>query len=235
MKRSIYSFVFLCITLLFYCNPAEAQSKIIRKSVKKTVTPQIAPVTPPKMVTLEAEPEAPPQPPPPAYEIKKPEAPRGIFGWGLNSDLGGGYTLGRGSAFSASGKIAFGDPFNLGSRFGLAEDAFEYKTGIGLVIGNDANNLSMFSLPFLAEAVVYLKEGSLFGLDPYLGCGANLNLIGTDSTLGGMGVQLYGGVLADFGSESGKAGISIGYYSLKVGNIRALEGLTISVSQPFIL
>jgi hypothetical protein len=72
-------------------------------------------------------------------------------------------------------------------------------------------------------------------MDPFLGLGLNYNLYGTDQRFGGMGKQLYAGVLVDFGSDIGKTAIGIGYSAIKVDAIRLAEGIAVSISQPLLL
>jgi len=207
---------------------AEAETKVIKKTVKKVVTPQIAPAQPPK---VEPTPEAdvaeplPPPPPPPNYEIKVTEEDKGLFGWGLNTDIDGKLLFGS-ILFGARGDFVFSDPLLIGEKIGLAEDAVEYKVGLGLAISD-----KLKTIPLFADAVVYLKEGSLFGMDPYLGTGLILNLYGTGKVSGGLGGQLYLGILADLGLDS-KTGFSLGYGSHQVGNDLSDSGIFFNVAQP---
>lgn len=239
MKKT--TILFIILSLLLTCsNYALAQSKIIKKTVKKVVTPEIAPAPPPLTSTNEADPilPPPPPPPPPISEVDTLKDNPGLFGWGINTDLSGSYLINRTGqqgllgVLALGGDIIFDDPFAIGSRIGLAEDAVEYKAGLGLAFGNDTNNNPTFSIGLSTDAVLYLKEGSLFGLDPFIGAGLNLNILGTDGKMGGMGGQLYGGILADLGLGAGKTGFSIGYNSIKVADARLAEGLFFSVTQP---
>jgi hypothetical protein len=249
MKIKKVSAWLLCFTMvlgvfLISARPAFAQTKVIRKNVTKVITPEIAPAEPPEENPAEeVVPDLPPPPPPPpdVYETESLKKDTGLFGWGLNTDIGGHYLLNRTGqegllgVIGVKGDLVLEDPLHLGSKIGLSEDAFEYKLGLGINVGNDINNEPIFSIPLYSEMVVYLKEGSLFGLDPFVGAGLNFNIMGTDGTMGGMGVQLFGGILADFGFESGKTGLSLGYSTNRVGDIRSAEGLTFSVTQPLIL
>ncbi|MFH1387212.1 MAG: hypothetical protein ABIH50_06070 [bacterium] len=215
----------LLITLLFSSTlPALAQSKVIKKTVRKVVTPQITPVAPPKIdVIPKVVPEIPP-PPPPVITVK-PEAPKGMFGWGVNADLGAKILSGS-LLLGARGDLIFTDPLLLGEKIGLAEDAVEYKLGLGFAFSD-----KLKTVPLFADAVVYLKEGSLFGLDPFIGAGLIFNLYGTGKISGGLGSQLYLGILADLGWES-RTAFSLGCATYKVGDNLTDSGVFLSVSQP---
>ena len=235
MKKLVGLTLIVLLGITVCASTASAQ-KVIRKTVRKIVRPSIAPTpAPTKVPTTETVP-TPPEPP----TTKTTETKKGLFGWGLNTDLSGLYLMTRNQtglmgAVGARGDIVFDDPLKLGSRIGLAEDALEYKVGLGLAFGADVNNAPINTIPLFADAVLYFKEGSLFGMDPYMGLGANLNLYGTGQTSGGLGSQIYGGLLADFGFEAGKTGFQIGYNAHRVGNTLLAEGISFSVMQPFIL
>lgn len=232
MKRTmaLLSIITLIITLsAFLADGADAQTKVIKKTVKKVVTPEIAPAQPPKVEpTPEAapvEPPPPPPPPPPTYQIETPEEDKGLFGWGLNTDIGGKLLFGS-ILFGARGDLVFSDPLTIGEKIGLAEDAVEYRTGLGLAVSD-----KLKTIPLFADAVVYLKEGALFGMDPYLGAGLIFNLYGTGKVSGGLGGQIYLGILADLGLES-RTGFSLGYASYKVGSDLSDSGVFLNVAQP---
>lgn len=238
----------LVLTLIFSlatmgADTAQAQTKIIKKTVKKVVTPEIAPAQPPQTEpTPEAVPEEvpPPPPPPPAYETEVLKKDTGIFGWGMSADVSGNYTYNRGQQgllglLLARGDILFDDPLALGERLGLAEDAVQYKLGLGLALGSDVNEQRIFSIPVFAGANIYLKEGSLGGMDPFVGAGLNLNLLGSDAKMGGMGTEIYGGVLVDLGFEAGKTEFSVGYNTLRISDSYLSEGIILSVTQPLII
>ena len=239
-NHKIISLLILTILVCLICvTAAAAQSKIIRKTVKKIVKPEIAPISAPKTeTTLEAVPT--PPPPPSSYKAEALEQDRGIFGWGRNVDLGGLYLMNRTGQTGLLGvlgariNIIFGDPLLLGSKLGLAEDAMEYKLGTGLVFGSDITNTPINSIPIFADAVLYLKEGSFGGLDPFIGAGFNSNLYGTGQNTGGSGSQIYVGILVDFGSAYGKTQIALGYSTIRVATLRTAEGIFLSVTQPLI-
>lgn len=232
------------ILLVLFClasfafDQAGAQNKVVKKTIHKVITAPVAPVEAPKNVPSKEVLAVPAPPPPPAtYEIEYKEASKGLFGWGLNADLGALYLLNsRGQTgllgvLGGRADIIFSDPLKLGAKIGLAEDALEYKAGLGLIYGNDTSNNSIKSLPLLADATLYLKEGSFFGLDPYVSAGLNLNLFGSGSQSGGLGWQFSGGVLVDFGLGN-KTAISLGFNSFRVSNLRLAEGLALTISQP---
>jgi len=230
MKNNIWSgsFIIFGLVAFLFAGESDAQSKIISKTVKKVITPQITPAAPPKTnPTEEVTPEVTPPPPPPDYEIKTIKENKGLFGWGLNTDIGVNFLTGNGSLIGIRGDIIFSDPLKLGEKIGLAEDAFEYKIGLGYGSGNN-----FYTIPLLAEAVAYLKEGSLFGLDPFIGTGLIYNLSGTGPLSGGLGGQIYLGILNDFGFGSGKTGISLGFGSYKVAETYSANGVQLAVSQP---
>ena len=236
MKKTCFILIIaLALSVGLISQRTEAQSKVIKKTVKKVVTPQIAPVEAPKTVPS---PEAVSEPPAPPteeeLEVILPEESKGLFGWGINTDIGGSFLFNNnGGLFGARGNIIFSDPLKMGAAIGLAEDAFEYKLGLGAVAGKDGNNNLLRSLPLYADTTLYLKEGSLFGLDPFIGAGLNLNLYGSDQKSGGLGGEFYGGILADFGFEAGKTAFTLGYGSNKVEGGLYTEGVYLLVSQPF--
>jgi len=216
----------LFLSAVCFCfDKAAAQTKVIKKTVKKVVTPEIAPAEPPKAVpTPEAVVEPPPPLPPPTFEVELPED-KGVFGWGLNTDLGGKLLFGS-LALGVRGDIIFDDPLILGEKIGLAEDAVEYKLGSGLVFSDKFK-----SIPLYADALIYLKEGSLFGLDPFASVGLILNLYGTGRVSGGLGGQINLGFLADFGFES-RTQVALGYGTYKIGSDLSDSGIQFSIAQP---
>ena len=240
LTRLMTILILIIVGFCFCLAPAFAQSKVIKKNVTKVIIPEIQ-----KEDSEESDPEATPtlSPPPPPSQINEAETTttkKGLLGWNKNADLTGLYLISsrnqQGLLGLIGGKLnmVFEDPLKLGAKMGLAEDAVEYNLGLGLLLGNDANNLGIVSIPLSFGGKLYLKESSLFGTDPYLGLGANYNLLGTGQAVGGaLGFQLYAGTLIDWGFEGGKTGISIGYNAFKVTDLRAAEGFFISISQPF--
>jgi hypothetical protein len=224
MKKTIAFLTLLTVVLSF--SALAAQTKVIHKTVRKVVSPQIAPIQPPKTeVSPEVTDTVPLPPPPPTFEVKLPATNKGLFGWGLNTDITGKLLFGSILA-SVRGDIVFSDPLKLGEKMGLAEDAVEYKVGLGFA-GSD----KLKTIPLFADITLYLKEGSLFGMDPMVGAGLIYNLYGTGKVSGGLGGQFYVGVLNDFGFPD-KTLITLGYGSYKVGNNLNDSGLQIAISQP---
>ncbi|MBI5400323.1 hypothetical protein HZB07_06970 [Candidatus Saganbacteria bacterium] len=224
MKKIIA--LLISLTLLLEGNAILAQSKIIRKTIRKVVTPQIAPVQPPKTTaTSEVTETVPLPPPPPTFEVRLPQTNKGVFGWGLNTDLTGKLLLGS-ILLSARGDVIFSDPLKLGEKMGLAEDAVEYKVGLGVAMSD-----KLKTIPLFADMTLYLKEGSLFGLDPMVGAGLIFNLYGTGRVSGGLGGQFYVGILNDFGFAD-KTLITLGYGTYNVGGSLSDSGLQIAISQP---
>lgn len=224
----------VAILTLTFISSSLAQNKVIRKTVRKVIKPEIAPEPAPveEPAVIEEMPDL-PQPPPEPGTFGQDS----LFGWNTKSELNGSYAYNSGQSgflglVGGNLNLIFADPAGLGSRIGLAEDALEYKAGLGLFLGQDKNDLNMFSLPLIANATLYLKEDSLFGLDPFIGAGVNLNLIGTDSTMGGLGFNLFAGSLADFGWGTGPTEFKLGYRSIKVGDIRTSDGIIFGVGQP---
>jgi hypothetical protein len=226
VKEMKYKNIALILLLVAILAGSASAQKVIKKTVKKVITPQISPVQPPKVeATPEVIPDLPPPPPPPSYEVETIEENNGIFGWGINSSVGGKLLYGSILA-GVRGDLVFADPLLLGEKLGLAEDAVEYKVGTGFVISD-----KLKSIPLFMDAVVYLKEGSLFGMDSYVGTGLIFNLYGTGQQSGGLGGQIYLGFLADFGFEE-RTGINVGYASYNVGSNISDKGIYVSLSQP---
>ncbi|MBU0630885.1 MAG: hypothetical protein KKC80_08250 [Candidatus Margulisbacteria bacterium] len=225
MKNKFVSLALAFCLLFSLAAAAGAQNKIIRKTIKKVITPQITPLqAPTTSASAEVAPEIPP-PPEPIAVIKKPEESKGLFGWGLNTAANAKLLYGS-ILLGLRGDIIFSDPLKLGEKIGLAEDAVEYRVGLGMAMSD-----RLKTIPLFADAIVYLKEGSLFGMDPYLGAGLIYNLYGTGRVSGGMGGQMYLGILADLGFES-RAGISVGYATYKISDALSDSGIFVTLSQP---
>ena len=223
------SVVLSLLLVIGLAGSVQSQSKVIKKTVKKMVTPKIAPVQPPTTApSKEVAPTEPPPPPPPPPDLDQivPKDDPGLLGWNTNADIKGKLLFGS-LLGCVRGDVIFADPLLLGEKIGLAEDAVEYKVGLGFVLAD-----TFKSIPLYTDAVIYLKEGSLFGLDPYVGTGLIYNLYGTGKVTGGLGGQIYLGILADLGFES-LTGISVGYGTYKVGNNISDSGIQIAIVQPF--
>jgi len=232
--EKIISLTLTLVCLFSLSVMVQAQSKIIKKNISKVIRPEIAPEPAPIKLST---PEAVPMPEPPLPPIETQKQDKGLLGWNSRADVSGLYLLNSGQKgllglIGAGANLIIDDPAKIGANLGLAEDALEYRVGTGLYLGQDKNDQSMFSIPLKADATLYLKEGSLFGLDPFIGTGINFNLLGTDTTIGGMGGEIFGGVLANLGWGTGPAEIIVSYGSKRVGSIRDAEGLGFSLAQP---
>lgn len=204
----------------------------VQSSARIRITePSIAPATPPE---IEGNEEILAPPPAPAPEFKTYVKEPGIFHLDQKAELTGSYLFENWLAgtFSAGADLIIGDSNHLGEKIGLAEDALEYKVGLGLALGYDAGNQPIFSVPLHAGASLYFKEGSLYGFDPFAGIGVNLNIIGTDFRFGGIGYQLFGGILVDLGLSGEKTGIALGYNRLNVEGSRLAQGYCVFATQP---
>ncbi|MBU1026360.1 MAG: hypothetical protein KKA31_01355, partial [Candidatus Margulisbacteria bacterium] len=203
---------------------------------RKVITPEIAPVAPPDTgeATDESDDDMPPPPPPPptvtTREVVPLKSSTGLFGWGLSTDLSALVLSGDKSLWGIRGNLVFFDPLALGGKIGLAEDAIEYKLGLGYVSASD-----FYSIPLYADVVVYLREGSLFGLDPYVGAGLINNISGTGSASGGLGGHIYVGVLTNWANDAGRTSISLGHGTYKVADAYSASGIFLAITQPFIL
>jgi hypothetical protein len=193
--------------------------------------PPIAPATPPEVDGSE---QILTPPPAPTAEFKALEKERGLFGRDMNCNLFASYIFQNSlNGIGTAGlKAVFADPNHYGEKLGLAEDALEYKVGLGVALGYDIDSRLTFSIPLITEAALYFKEGSLLGMDPFVAAGLNLNLLGTDFKFGGLGLQLYGGVMKDLGWFGGKSGIAIGYNRMLVEGSRLVQGYYIGVIHP---
>jgi hypothetical protein len=195
-------------------------------------TPQVAPVTPPEInSSAAAELLAPPASP--EAEFPSLKEPAGLFGWRRDAELSGHYYML--STLAGTLDLKFNDQFFLGRRLGLAQDALEYSLGLGFMLGFDDGGRSFFSFPLDCDARLYLAEGSLWNADPFCGLGLNLNLIGTDGSLGGTGFQLYGGLRKNFGQTVGQLDLAFGFGSRRVGNVRTLNTFFLTIGHPFML
>ncbi|OGC05976.1 hypothetical protein A2230_08665 [candidate division WOR-1 bacterium RIFOXYA2_FULL_36_21] len=240
MKKISFILILLLASGFVFTNKAIAESKVVKKTIKKVIQPEIAPVEAPETEsTEEALPELSPPPPPPQPEkmTELPKEPKGVFGWGTNADITASYLYnlsGQQGLFGTvglRGDIIFSDPLKMGEKFGLSEDAVEYKVGLGYIMGSGTNDAPINAIPLFADAIVYLKEGSLNGADPFVGAGLNINLIGRDGKTGGLGGKLYGGILADLGLQA-KTEFSVGYESISIGNGPSTSGIVFFATQP---
>jgi hypothetical protein len=194
----------------------------------------VTPLPPPEAGTATV--SEPPAAPPAEYQPYERE--KGLFHRSLDARLSGFYLLNRAGQQGLFGLIGggcdliFPDPNKLGSLVGLAEDALEYKVGLGLALGNGLNNQALWSLPLDLGATLYLREKSFYGLTPFVGTSLALNLFGTDNRSGGLGFQLYAGVENDPAKPGGRTGLTVGYGSYRITDGLFAEGLFFSLSQP---
>lgn len=174
----------------------------------------------------------------PAAEYQKYERERGLFGRSLDARLNGLYLYnrtGQQGLFGLVGggcNVVFHDPYKLGALLGLAEDALEYETGLGLVLGNGLNSQALWSLPLNLGATLFGREKSFFGQTPFAGAALALNLFGTNNRSGGIGFQFYGGVESDPTLPGGRTGLTVGYGSYRITDALFAEGIFFSLSQP---
>lgn len=225
MKKTLAFLLLFAFTFSFLA-AANAESKIIRKTIQKVVRPEITPSEPPEVGSESIPPET--------AEVPKYEFEKAGTNKGINFDLGIGFLMGQ-SVLVGRGNIILADPMKIGAELGLAEDALEYKVGLGVASGNDNSGNSINAIPLFADATLYLKEKSFFGFDPFVGFGLNYNLYGSGQQTGGFGTGLYAGILNDFGFSGGKTAFTLGLQNIKVNYLRSASGLLLSVSQPFTL
>ena len=194
--------------------------------------PGIAPPPSPEIATNEAANLLAP-PPPPASEFPVLKDNPGLFRWRRPAEISANYWLF--GTLGGSLDLKFDDPWQLGRRLGLAEDALEYSLGLGLTLGFDDGGRAFFSFPLECGARLYLSESSLWDADPFCGLALDLNLIGTGGQTGGVGLKLYGGLRKDFGLPAGKLDLALGLGSQRVGDARALNTFYLTVGRPFML
>jgi hypothetical protein len=174
----------------------------------------------------------------PTAEYQKYERERGLFNRSLDAKLNALYLYNRSGQQGLFGLVGGGcnliihDPYKLGGMIGLAEDALEYETGLGLVLGNGINSQALWSLPLNLGATLYGREKTLFGQTPFAGAALALNLFGTNNRSGGMGFQFYGGLESDPAMPGGRTALTIGYGSYRLTDGLFAEGLFFSLSQP---
>lgn len=186
------------------------------KAEETLVEPTITPLTPPvTFSTQEVLQETPPTP-----EVNVVKEDKGIFGWKRNGTLGGSFLLGNGAYLGGRGDITLSDPWKLGEKIGLAEDAVEYKVGAGLGLGS-----GFMAFPLFADAVVYFKEKAFYGWDSFAGAGLILNLAG------GLGGQIYFGILLDSDHKDESPTLSFGLASY-AGSSAFASGLQVAFSKP---
>ncbi|OGC09127.1 hypothetical protein A3F86_01465 [candidate division WOR-1 bacterium RIFCSPLOWO2_12_FULL_45_9] len=184
---------------------------------QKLTPPAIAPALPPIEVATREPISLPPPPSTSEAEFEVPGQETGIYKWGIDSDASASLLLSSAMVLGGRFNILLPDPWQLGTQIGLAEDALEFKTGLGLAIGQTS------ALPLFAEAVLYLKEKSFYNLDPYVGVGLNYT--------SKLGSQIFAGVLYDLGIYSGQLGIEAGYQTINLAATQS-QGFFLSVIRP---
>ncbi|MFA6431506.1 MAG: hypothetical protein WCV91_03905 [Candidatus Margulisiibacteriota bacterium] len=246
MKKLIALFV-VCGLLLGVAYTADAATKKVvtkKKVVKKAAPKKVAPKKVAPRPVAPIAPVAPIPAPRPVAPIPTPvkTTSAGAFGWGLNSDISGTYLYnGKGPASGAMGvrmDLVFSDPMAFGTWVGLSADAVKYKVGLGGFYGKDNYDKKIYALPLYVDGVIMLPAALLGGVDSYIGGGVNYALYGTGKTTGTYGGQVYYGIMGDLGLGLGKTALEIGYGVVRAGTgtgKRSAKGLTISVSQPFVL
>ncbi len=201
-------------------------------------SPGVAPLTPPPPPGTEETQYILTPPPAPASEYPTSKAEAGLFGWQKDCELSAYYLLNHRDQYGLFGLLAggldlkFNDPWLLAGHFGLAEDALEYRLGLGTALGYGDRNLVLASVFCDPSATLYLKEGSLWDGDPFVGLGINVNLLGTDWAVGGSALKIYCGLDKDFGLFDGKTELLAGYGGYRTGNARYAEGFFFSAGVP---
>jgi hypothetical protein len=202
------------------------------------LAPPVAPLTPPTPPSTSETQFILSPPAAPTAEYQALKINPGLFGWQRDGELTGLYLLNHKDQHGLLGLLAanldlkFSDPWLIGRNLGLAEDALEYRLGLGSALGYGDDNLVLFSLFCDPSATLYFKEGSFWEGDPFIGLGFNLNLLGTDCVPGGAALKLYCGLDKELGLLGGKTELVVGYGGYRVGNARSAEGLFFSVGQP---
>ena len=248
MKKLIALFVVCGLLLGVACTADAAVKKVVskKKVVKKAAPKKVAPkrVAPRPVAPVPVAPIPAPRPVAPIPTPVKVATTGGAFGWGLNSDITGTYLYnGKGPASGAIGvrmDLVYSDPMALGTWVGLSADAVKYRVGLGGFYGKDNNNETIKAIPLYVDGVIMLPAALLGGVESYIGGGVNYTLYGTWAKSGPYGVQAYYGIMGDLGLGLGKTALEIGYSVVRAGSTdaataRSAKGLTISVSQPFVL
>ncbi|MFA4844022.1 MAG: hypothetical protein WC632_03625 [Candidatus Margulisiibacteriota bacterium] len=225
-------FLLLVCLLLLVIAPAKALYPQAIDPAKKVVQPPIAPLEPLQPADGTTFSPAPLPPAPISNEADPLAQPKGLFNWGRNGEINSAAMLGNGWYLTAGSALAFEDPWRLGEKFGLAEDSIVYKAGLTFGFGNTPGKVFFSLLQGVGETTVYLKEGSLFGLDPFIGAAFMLNLSGTDNSSGGLGWRLFGGAAMDLAFGLGRAEVAAGYETDRSGRTHAAEGLFFAVRKP---
>jgi len=225
-------FFLLSALLLLALAPAQAYYPQTIATAKIIVPPPIAPLEPLQPDAGTTFSPAPLPPTPISNEADPLAQPKGWFNWGRNGEINSAAMIGNGWYLTAGSALAFEDPWRLGEKLGLAEDAIVYKAGLTFGFGNTPGKVFFSLLQGVGETTVYLREGSLFGLDPFIGAAFMLNISGTDNSSGGLGLRLFGGAAMDLAFGLGRAEVAAGYETDRSGRTHAAEGLFFAVRKP---
>lgn len=205
-------------------------------SLAVTFIPPVTPQTPPD-IPEDAQLLSPPTAPA-TQEFPSLSPPQKLLNLGYRGELAGFCQL-NGSAgeslinlWGTLFNLRFDDPWYLGRQLGLAEDALEFRLGSGFVLASNPTNGQQLSIPCLAAARLYLKEGLFFGLDPFVGLGVNFNLEGFPAGLDRAGGTILGGFFYNVGQPENKVAISLGYNSYRINGDNYAVGWLFSVGQP---
>ena len=179
----------------------------------------------------------PPPPPPPIVEVAPPPA-AGLFGWGIKTSADIGYIFGDQdtSSLLADGAIVLSDPMAIGSMIGLAEDAINYKIGLGLTYGDDRNGNTFNALLITGDGILNLPEEALGGIKSYVGGQVNYPIYKTeDRPEGKIGALLYFGVKGDIGlGLGGDSYAELGYGAIRREGF-STKGIELKVGQELLL
>ena len=227
------SIIFIVLGLLL---PAGANALYEQTvgSAKKISVPPIAPLEPLQPETGTTIEPAPTTPPPASQEADPFALPTGMFGWGKTGELAGSAMIGNGWYLDTGCSLVMADPWQLGEKLGLAEDAVVYKAGLAFGFGNTGAKRLFSLLQGAVETTVYLKEGSLLGFDPFTGLSLALNLSGTDNSAGGLGLKIFGGIITELGFGLGRTEIAVGYASQRSGPAYSAEGIFCALRKPLV-
>lgn len=179
---------------------------------------------------------APPPPPPPRPVVRRAPKPvaTGLFGMGLKTSADVGYITGSGSTASilAGGSIVLDDPMAMGSMIGLADDAVNFKLGLGLTYGKDQADRTFNAVLITFDTVLNLPEDMMGGVASYVGGQANYPVYKSDVT-GVIGGFVYGGLKGDVGL-GGDSYVEVGYGAVRrTGN--SSKGIDIKFGQEILL
>jgi len=178
---------------------------------------------------------APPPPPPPPVVRRAPKpAASGLFGMGLKTSADIGYLTGAGSTASilGGGSIILDDPMAIGSMIGLADDAVNYKLGLGLTYGKDQGDSTFNAVLITFDTVLNLPEDMMGGVASYAGVQVNYPVYKSDVS-GVIGGLVYGGLKGDVGL-GGDSYVEVGYGAVRRTG-QSSKGIDIKFGQEILL